>query len=158
MSQGEIVGPVEQSVGYVLKQATAALRAAMDAALRPLRLTVPQYACLELLEQKPGLSNAELARAGFVTRQSMNLVLRGLQDRGLLARADVADRGRARPTDLTPAGRQQLHSASVAVRAIERQMFSALTHGEQTRLLRDLTACAIAVSASSHDAANEQNR
>lgn len=148
MSQVEIVGPVGESVGYVLKQAAAALRSAMDATLRPLSLTVPQYVCLELLEQKPGLSNAELARAAFVTRQSMNLVLRGLQDRGLLTRSDVADHGRARPTDLTATGRRLLHRASVAVRTIERQMFSPLTAGEQTRLLRDLAACAVAITPS----------
>ena len=149
MSQAGTVGPVGESVGYVLKQATAALRAEMDAALRPLRLTVPQYVCLEVLDQKPGLSNAELARAAFVTRQSMNLVLRGLQDRGRHAPADVADHGRARPTDLTPGGRHLLRSASVAVRAIERRMFSPLTPSEQRRLLHDLTACAAAVTGSS---------
>jgi hypothetical protein len=58
----------------------------MDAVLRPLDLTVPQYACLELLGRTPGLSNADLARGAFVTRQSMNGVLRGLQDRGLVTR------------------------------------------------------------------------
>jgi len=72
MSQGEAVGPVDQAVGYVLKQAATALRAAMDTVLRPLELTVPQYSCLEVLDQRPGLSSSELARATFVTRQSMN--------------------------------------------------------------------------------------
>ncbi len=72
MEQQQILGPVENAVGYVLKQAAVALRSAMDVALRPLQLTVPQYACLELLGQRPGLSNAELARGVFVTRQSMN--------------------------------------------------------------------------------------
>jgi len=37
---------LDRSVGYVLKQASSALRAAMDAVLRPLELTVPQYSCL----------------------------------------------------------------------------------------------------------------
>jgi len=103
MCQGETVGPVEESVGYVLKQAAAALRAAMDAALRPLELTVPQYACLELLGQRPGLSNAELARGAFVTRQSMNGVLRGLQDRGLLTRPPHPEAARCRPNSPPPA-------------------------------------------------------
>jgi len=75
MSQVETVGPVDEAVGYVLKKAATALRAAMDNALRPLDLTVPQYSCLEVLGQRPGLSGSELARAVFVTRQSMNLVL-----------------------------------------------------------------------------------
>ena len=58
MTQPELVGPVENAVGYVLKEAAVALRAALDTVLRPLQLTVSQYACLELLGQRPGLSSA----------------------------------------------------------------------------------------------------
>jgi len=145
MSQAETVGPVEEPVGYVLKQAAAALRSAMDTALRPVGLTVPQYACLVLLGQRPGLSNAELARGAFVTRQSMNGVLRGLQDRGLLTRPATAVRGRALPTQLTPAGRQQLYAASTAVRAIERRMLTTLSPDAQRRLRDDLASCAAAL-------------
>jgi len=142
MCQKEAVGDLDEAVGYVLKQAAAALRAAMDAALRPLGLTVPQYACMELLGQRPGLSNADLARGAFVTRQSMNGVLRGLQDRGLLTRPATAQHGRALPTQLTPAGRQHLHAASTAVRAVEQQMLAALPLTHQRRLREDLATCA----------------
>lgn len=145
----ETVGELQESVGYVLKQAHAALRTAMESALRPLELTVPQYACLELLGQRPGLSNAELARGAFVTRQSMNLVLRGLHDRGLVTRPEHAPHGRALPTQLTPAGREQLHAASTAVRAVEKQMLSPLPAADQRRLRDELTACAAAVTPTS---------
>ncbi|NEA31460.1 MarR family transcriptional regulator [Streptomyces sp. SID13031] len=141
MSQGEQVGPLEKAVGYTLKRAATALRTAMDSALRPLDLTVPQYSCLEVLSQQPGLSNAELARAVFVTRQSMNLVLRGLQDRGLITRPETAPHGRALPSKLTPAGRKQLHAASTAVRAVEQRMLTPFTNPQQDRLLNDLLAC-----------------
>lgn len=143
---GEVVGALDEAVGYVLKQAATALRAAMDTVLRPLELTVAQYACLEVLDQRPGVSGADLARATFVTRQSMNLVLRGLQQRGLLTRASVADHGKALPTALTGAGRARLRAASVAVRAVERQMLSPLTPPAQQRLLADLAACAAALT------------
>jgi len=141
MSQLESLGPVENAVGYVLKQAAVALRNAMDQALRPLGLTVPQYACLELLGQRPGLSNAELARGAFVTRQSMNDVLRGLEDRGLVTRPAAAPRGRELPTTLTPAGRKQLHSASVEVRRIDHQMCRTLSPAQQRQLLEMLGTC-----------------
>lgn len=145
MRQEETVGELEQSVGYVLKQAQAALHSAMDAVLRPLELTVAQYACLELLGQRPGISNSELARGAFVTRQSMNLVLRGLQDRGLLTRPERAPRGRALPTRLTSPGQEKLRAASVAVRTVERQMFSPLSAEEQCRLRNDLAVCVAAI-------------
>lgn len=146
MSQGETVGNLDQAVGYVLKQAAAALRSAMDAELRPQRLTVPQYACLELLGQRPGLSNADLARGAFVSRQSMNGVLRGLQDRGLVTRPVTAPHGRALPTQLTPAGRRQLRTASATVHAIEQQMLSGLTPGAPRRLREDLASCTAALT------------
>jgi DNA-binding MarR family transcriptional regulator len=139
--QQEPVGELELSVGYVLKQAHASLRTAMDETLRPLDLTVPQYACLELLGQDPGLSNSELARRAFVTRQSMNLVLRRLQERGLLTRPDQAPHGRALPSKLTPAGQAVLRRASTAVRAVERQLFAPLSPEQQLRLREDLAAC-----------------
>lgn len=145
--QGETVGDLEQSVGYVLKQAATALRASMDAQLRPMQLTVPQYACLEVLGQRPGLSNAELARATFVTRQAMNGVLRGLQERGLVTRPDTAPHGRALPTQLTASGRHQLRAASTAVRAVERRMLSNLSSAARRRLHDDLAACAAALTA-----------
>jgi DNA-binding MarR family transcriptional regulator len=138
MEQEETVGDLDQSVGYVLKQVQASLHTAMDEVLRPLGLTVAQYACLELLGQHPGLSNSELARRAFVTRQSMNLVLRRLQERGLLTRPDHADHGRALPTELTRAGQATLRKASVAVRAVEQQLFSPLSPAQQRRLRDDL--------------------
>ena len=146
MRQVEGVGPVDEAVGYVLKRAAAALRAAMDAVLRPLDLTVPQYSCLEVLDQRPGLSGSELARATFVTRQSMNLVLHGLEQRGLLARSAVADHGKALPAQLTDAGRARLRTASAAVRSVERQMLAPFTPRDEQRLIAHLNACAAALS------------
>lgn len=151
MSQEETVGDLDQSVGYALKQAAVALRSAMDIALRPLGLTVPQYACLELLGQRPGVTGAELARGAFVTRQSMHEVLRGLDQRGLLDRPPAARQGRSLPTELTGAGRRQLAEASRAVRAVERRMVEALAPTARVRLREDLAACTKAVNAGLHD-------
>jgi len=134
------------SVGYVLKHAAAALRGAMDAALRPLALSVPQYACLELLGQRPGLSAAELARGAFVTRQSMHAVLQGLQDRALLTRPASPPQGRALPTQLTAHGTRLLRHASHAVADVEHRMLHTLPASSQERLREDLTACTAALN------------
>ncbi|MGI8535731.1 MAG: MarR family winged helix-turn-helix transcriptional regulator [Mycobacteriales bacterium] len=147
MCQEMPVGDLEQAVGYLLKQTATALRTAMDAVLRPLELTVPQYACLRLLERSPGQSNAELARGAFVTRQSMNQVLRGLQDRSLLTRPATATHGRALSTELTPEGQRVLHAASTAVAAVEQRMLTPLTQHDQQRLRHDLAACTHALAA-----------
>ncbi|WP_227980740.1 MarR family winged helix-turn-helix transcriptional regulator [Nocardia spumae] len=146
MGQDGGVGDVDLSVGYVLKQAATALRVRMDAVLRPLELTVPQYACLELLGQREGLSSAELARGVFVSRQAMNQVLRGLQERGLLARPAVTEHGRALPSRLTPDGERVLRTASRAVADVERQMLSAFDPARRQGLRDDLAACVEALS------------
>ena len=138
MTQEETLGPVGSAVGYVLKEAAVALRNAMDAVLRPQELTVPQYSCLELLGQRPGLSNAELARGTFVTRQSMNVVLHGLEERGLVTRPATAARGRELPAALTPAGHEAWQAASTAVRAVEKRMCAGLSPARQRDLLDTL--------------------
>ncbi|MEV0097261.1 MarR family transcriptional regulator [Streptomyces sp. NPDC050738] len=125
-------------VGYRLKRAHAALRGTMDKALREYDLTVPQYACLEVLAARPGLSNAELGRATFVSRQSMNVVLRGLQDAQLITRPATVDHGRARPAHLTEEGRRRLAVAQESVYAIEARMISAIRPDRLDALLKDL--------------------
>ncbi|MFJ8749246.1 MarR family winged helix-turn-helix transcriptional regulator [Streptomyces sp. NPDC102441] len=129
---------VTEHVGYRLKRASAALRTAMDKALREHGLTVPQYSCLELLDERPGLSNADLARGTFVTRQSANVVLRGLKEAGLITRPLTTDHGRALPTHLTPAGERRLRAARGAVYAIEKRMIRSVPEGRLTALLADL--------------------
>ncbi len=154
MTQG--VGDLELSIGYALKQTTVALRAAMEAALRPLGLTVSQYSCLELLGQREGLSASDLARGVFVTRQSMHTLLLGLEARDLLTRPGSAPVGRVLPTELTEAGRQVLRQASEQVARIERRMTGALSTAAQQRLLADLAACTAALTGEPRDSPDEQ--
>ncbi|WP_241968304.1 MarR family transcriptional regulator [Streptomyces sp. ICBB 8177] len=132
-------------VGYRLKRAHAALRGAMDKALREHGLTVPQYACLEVLAARPGMSNADLARATFVTRQSMNVVMRGLETTGLIGRPETVESGRARPTRLTTEGRRVLEAAQEAVYAIEARMTRAIAPHRLAGLLEDFDRMAQAL-------------
>ena len=134
---------LETSVGYLLKEASSALRSAMEAVLRPLGMTVTHYSCLELLAQRPGLSNSELARGAFVSRQSMNVLLRTLERDGFVTRPATAPVGKVLPTRLTPLGRRRLARATVAVRSVEQRMLTGLdarAQGETRRLLRSLVA------------------
>lgn len=134
-------GPAADRPGLALKQAQAALRSHMDAALRDLGLTTPQYACLEALVQVPGISIAELARRTFVTRQAAHQVL------GVLVREDLARRepdagGRAVPVRATAEGERRAYAARTAVDAVEAAMVSTLTTADRRRLVELLRACA----------------
>lgn len=132
MSQSREGVELGTSLGYLLKEASSALRTAMENVLRPLGMTVTHYACLELLAQRPGLSNSELARGAFVTRQSMNVLLQTLERNGHVTRPTEAPVGKILPTRLTPLGRRSLAKASAAVRSVEVRMLSGMTDAEQT--------------------------
>ncbi|PSL38283.1 DNA-binding MarR family transcriptional regulator [Labedella gwakjiensis] len=133
MSQDGAGIDLETSLGYLLKEASSALRVAMEAALRPLGMTVTHYSCLELLSQRPGLSNSELARGAFVTRQSMNVLLQALERDGYVTRPEEARVGKVLPTRLTPLGRQRLEVATAAVRAVELRMLRGMTPDQQAQ-------------------------
>lgn len=126
---------LDTSLGYLLKEAASALRAAMEDVLRPLGMTITHYSCLELLAQRPGSSNSDLARGAFVTRQSMNVLLQTLERDGFVERPDAAPVGKALPARLTPKGRRSLEAASTAVRGVERRMLNGMTDAEQTAAL-----------------------
>jgi DNA-binding MarR family transcriptional regulator len=134
---------LDTSVGYALKRTATALRAAMEASLRPLGLSVPQYSCLEILDARPGISNADLARGVFVSRQAMHQLLGGLQEAGLVTATGPV---RVQRYSLTPKGEQMVAAASAAVAAVEEQMLSGLQEPERQRLLDDLERCTAALS------------
>ncbi|ARX81045.1 MULTISPECIES: MarR family winged helix-turn-helix transcriptional regulator [Streptomyces] len=129
---------LETSLGYLLKEASSVLRSAMEEVLRPLGMTVTHYSCLELLAQRPGLSNSELARGAFVTRQSMNVLLQSLERDGHVTRPTAPPVGKALPARLTPRGRQSLEAATVAVRSVEVRMLAGMSETEQSDAFRAL--------------------
>ncbi|MBM7413392.1 MULTISPECIES: MarR family winged helix-turn-helix transcriptional regulator [Nocardiaceae] len=138
MSRDGVGIDLETSIGYALKEASSALRTAMEEVLRPLDMTVTRYSCLELLAQRPGSSNSELARGAFVTRQSMNVLLQTLEREGLVTRPTEAPVGKALPTRLTARGRRSLEQATAAVRSVEVRMLSGMTAAERDSAFRSL--------------------
>lgn len=134
---------LDTAVGYVLKRATVALRAAMDAALREHDLTVAQYSCLEQLAHQPELTNTQLARGTFVSRQAMHRLLTTLKSTNLV-HGDGG--GRHERFTLTDDGARCLTGASAAVAAIQEQMLTPFDPDQRRRLYADLTACADALS------------
>ena len=127
------------SIGYALKRTTVALRAAMDTELRHCDLSVAQYASLELLAQRPGLTNAELARGVFVTRQATHQLLTGLRHAGLI---EVQGAGRHQQVVITELGAGRLADASHRIAVIEQRMLSPLSAAQRAELFGSLAACA----------------
>jgi DNA-binding MarR family transcriptional regulator len=129
---------LDRSLGYILKRAQSALHAALETRLRAHGLSVSQYACLELLAQRPDLSQSELARGAFVTRQAMHQLTAGLQSAGLITSRDD---GRARRLQLTAVGERTLRAASRAAAEVEHRMLGALDEAQQRTMHDYLTRC-----------------
>lgn len=139
---------LDQSVGYAIKRAQHALHSAMDGELRGYGLSVSQYACLEILASRPRISNADLARDAFVSRQAMHQLLTGLQATGLVT---AVGQGRSQRYALTAEGRTRLRAASSTVAAIEQRMIATLSRADREQLHRQLSVCATAL-----DSPNQQ--
>jgi DNA-binding MarR family transcriptional regulator len=114
------------TIGFALKQAQQALRTRMDSGLREIGLTTPQYAVLAFLEAEAGASNAELARRAFVTPQTMQAILVGLERAGVIVRTPHPEHGRVQTTELTALGRETLEAASGIVADAEARLRDAV--------------------------------
>lgn len=134
-------GNLDRRVGYAAKRLQQALRAAGDRALRPIGLTMPQYAVLSVLADRPGLSNSELARRSFVTRQTMNELLAGLRRAGLVSRAAHPHDGRVQRTELTIGGQTLARRGNSALAGVEEQMTTGLTDTQRQELLELMLIC-----------------
>ncbi len=130
---------VDQPLGYLLSRVMHALKTDVAAtALDPLEVAFPDYLCMRVLSKYPGHSNAELARALNVSPQAMNMVLRGLENRGLVSRPASVSSGRSLPAELTREGEELLQRTDAGVRAAERRLMANLTDEERYEFKRIL--------------------
>lgn len=129
----------DEPLGYLLNRLATNLRIEVTAtALDPLELTFPQYICMRILSHSPGRSNAELARDVMVSPQAMNIVVRGLQDRGLVSRPASVASGRSLPAELSREGRALLKRTDVGIRAAEQRVLAPLDEQDRQDLRRIL--------------------
>ncbi|OLR92499.1 MarR family winged helix-turn-helix transcriptional regulator [Actinokineospora bangkokensis] len=134
-------GPLDRA-GYLVKQVQQAFHRACEDRLRPLGVSMSQYAVLRAVADTGGAPAAELARRTFVTRQSLRDVLAGLTAAGLVEVGAVTT-GRARPVTLTGRGEDVLARAEQVVLTVDDRMTASLTAeqvGQLTALLRSCAA------------------
>ena len=130
-----------QAIGYLLKNAQQALRTEMDATLRDLGITTPQYAVLTFLAQSPGSSSAQLARRAFVTPQTMNRIVANLEAGELIERQPHPELGRVQEARLSRRGRRLLGECQRRIDDVEARMVADLTAAERRQLANLLKRC-----------------
>lgn len=121
-------------LGYLLRRLAGVLRPQVAAALGPLGLGLPEFACLRILALHPGRTSAELARDTHVTAQAANQLLHRLENLGAVTRPATPSAGRALPAELTESGRDLLARAERAVYGVDDQVLAGLTPPQQRQL------------------------
>jgi len=127
----------DQRLGMVLKRAEQALLRAKNAAVKPIGLTLAQYVALAELDRRPGITGAALARACLVTPQAMMVVLKSMDEQGLVSRSPHPRHPNVLELRMTDAGREALHTALERVEPVERRVLDAFSPAE-LRTLTDL--------------------
>ncbi len=129
----------DEPLGYLLYRAASALRTEVSQlALEPLNLSFPQYLCIRIVSRLPGRSNADLARDLNVSPQAMNVVLRSLEERGVVSRPASAASGRSLPAELTREGAALLNRTNDGIRVAEQRVLGGLSNRDQQELRRIL--------------------
>jgi DNA-binding MarR family transcriptional regulator len=133
--------PPLKPLTYLLKQLQNALRSTVEKELAPAGLTMAEASVLSELSLAPRRSNAELARAAFVTPQSMVMLLKPLEIRGLIVRRANPEGGRTMPAELTRQGTKQLMAFRLAMREVEQRLLRTLPPEDQVRFRTLLERC-----------------
>lgn len=95
-------------LGYLLRQASGAVRLATGRALEDLDLTLPQFLVMTMVNAYPGSSSADVARLAVLTPQTISPIVANLEKAGRLRRAISPDHGRVQRMELTDEGRALL--------------------------------------------------
>ena len=96
----------------LVKRAEQAMVRAKSAALKSIGLTPSQYVALFELDQQPGITAATLARACLVTPQDMMILLKTMEQQGLISRSSHPRHPSVLDLQMTEVGREALHAAA----------------------------------------------
>ncbi|MGY8678637.1 MarR family transcriptional regulator [Bradyrhizobium sp. UFLA05-153] len=116
----------EGYLGYLLRQAQAAVRLSMERSLADLGVTPPQFAVLTMLKAYPGLSGAEVARLTFLTPQTVGVIISNLERDGAIGKTPHPVHGRILQWTLTARGKTLLKTCRERVVALEQRLAAGL--------------------------------
>jgi DNA-binding MarR family transcriptional regulator len=125
---------------YLLSQATHGLMHRLAQALAEQKITAKQYTVLSIVKNRQPLSSSELSRRFFVTPQSMNEVVAGLEKAGLLSRSEDPNNRRVLGIRLTRAGRDLVQKCDALVDRFEAEAFACVSQTQLHELREALRA------------------
>ncbi len=123
----------EESQGYLLWRVSTAWRGSIEAVLKPLDLTHPQFVILATLgwltKDADSVTQGAVGKLAGLDPNTTSQVLRGLEAKKLIKRVTSVDQ-RAKNPSLSAQGRAKLAQAMPVVEKADREFFSVLTAPE----------------------------
>jgi DNA-binding MarR family transcriptional regulator len=139
------------SLGTRLKRAEQAMLRAKNAVLKPIGLTLAQYVALGELEREPGVTAATLSRACQVSPQAMMILLKAMEQQGLVARAAHPRHPNVLEVHITEVGRSALHEGRILIQPVEQRVWDEFSPTELKLFDALLVRFARAIDASQRD-------
>jgi MarR family transcriptional regulator, organic hydroperoxide resistance regulator len=125
----------------MMKRIMVHFRSQMDEQLRPEGVTTAQLHVLKVIREESGASGAQLARSCYVTPQSAQALLKGLEDGGWITRTKDRVNDRILIAELTPSGEELLQTAEKLARVIEKRLWRGVEREAVEALNEVLTRC-----------------
>src|SRR5690348_13421582 len=120
----------ELRLGMLVKRAEQAMIRAKSNALKFVGLTPAQYVALHELELQPGITAATLARLCLVSPQAIMILLKSMEQQGLIARSFHPRHPNVLELHMSDAGREALHAARERIEPMEARVFGAFSARE----------------------------
>jgi DNA-binding MarR family transcriptional regulator len=121
--------------GFLLRRAHQISAAVFEDECRDVGLTPAQFGVLTVLRASPGLDQSSLARALGFDKVTMLRVLRGLEGRGLVARAPAPANRRNLSISLSAAGASLLQEAEKPAEQAYHRLMAPLNPEQQATLV-----------------------
>jgi DNA-binding MarR family transcriptional regulator len=125
----------------MMKRILIHFRSQMDEKLRPQGVTTAQLQVLKAIREEPGASGAQLARACYVTPQSAQSLLSGLESGGWIIRSKGRGNDRILAARLTLAGETLLLTAEKVAKEIEGKLWRGVSEDSIQALNEVLEQC-----------------
>jgi DNA-binding MarR family transcriptional regulator len=128
--------PSQPDLLIQLRRTQHAVRTRLDTELASTGLTTPQYTVLAALERDEELSSSDLAREFGMSAQTVNVLVKALEDCGLVQRVGHPEHGRILLVTLTPGGRRALQKGRKRALEVQGRLLGQMPASDRRQLMR----------------------
>jgi DNA-binding MarR family transcriptional regulator len=128
--------PSQPDLLIQLRRTQHAVRTRLDTELASTGLTTPQYTVLAALERDEELSSSDLAREFGMSAQTVNVLVKALEDCRLVQRVGHPEHGRILLVTLTPDGRRALQKGRKRALEVQGRLLGQMPASDRGQLMR----------------------